>query len=147
MRTMVVLSSGLCALSTLCQATGCLEEFDDPHSSTHREKNVFTRSILLNSSSVAFLTGACQSSFMLDEGIWAEVRIGGEHLHLFAEHNALGVQASVYNVKAKSWIAPSEPVDDIQQGKARAMEHAEAYLKQAANVELPLLEWKQARSI
>jgi hypothetical protein len=84
---------------------------------------------------------------MLDEGIWAEVKIGGEHLHLFAEHNALGVQASVYNVKAKSWIAPSEPVRDIQHGKARAMAHAEAYLKQAANVELPLLEWKQARSI
>ena len=90
---------------------------------------------------------ACQSSFILDEGIWAEVKIGGEHLHLFAEHNALGVQASVYNVKAKNWIAPSEPVDDIQQGKAWAMARAEAYLKDAASLELPPLEWKQARSI
>ena len=84
---------------------------------------------------------------MLDEGIWAEVKIGGEHLHLFAEHNALGVQASVYNVKAKNWIAPSEPVKDIQHGKAWAMERADAYLKRTANIELPLLEWKQARSI
>lgn len=83
---------------------------------------------------------------MLDEGIWAEVKIGGEHLQLFAEHSALGVQASVYNVNAKNWIAPSEPVRDIQYGKAWAMERAEAYLKQAANIELPLLEWKQARS-
>jgi hypothetical protein len=45
-----------------------------------------------------------------------EVKVGGEHLHLFAEHNARGVQASVYNVNAKNWIAPSETVHDIQQG-------------------------------
>jgi hypothetical protein len=45
---------------------------------------------------------------MLDEGFWAEIKVGEEHLHLFAERNALGVQASVYNVKSKRWIAPSE---------------------------------------
>jgi hypothetical protein len=84
---------------------------------------------------------------MLDEGLWAEVKVGGEHLHLFAEHNALGVQASVYNVNAKNWIAPSEPVNDIQEGKARAMAYAKVYLKHAASLELPELEWKQARSI
>jgi hypothetical protein len=66
---------------------------------------------------------------------------------LFSEHNALGVQASVYNVNAKNWIAPSESVDDIQQGKARAMAHAEVYLKRAACTELPALEWKKSRSI
>jgi hypothetical protein len=54
---------------------------------------------------------------MLDQGVWAEVKVGDEHLRLFSEHNALGVQASVYNVKAKNWIAPSELVDDIEQGK------------------------------
>lgn len=54
---------------------------------------------------------------MLDQGVWAEVRVGDEHLRLFAEHNALGVQASVYNVIAKTWIAPSEPVDDLEQGR------------------------------
>jgi hypothetical protein len=43
------------------------------------------------------------------QGVWAEVKVGGEHLRLFSEHNALGVQASVYNVNAKNWIAPSEP--------------------------------------
>jgi hypothetical protein len=48
---------------------------------------------------------------------WAEVRVGDEHLRLFSEHSPLGVQASVYNVNAKNWIAPSEPVDDIEQGK------------------------------
>ena len=52
---------------------------------------------------------------MLAEGVWAEVRVGGEHLRLFSEHNALGVQASVYNVNAKNGITPSESVDDIEQ--------------------------------
>ena len=83
---------------------------------------------------------------MLDEGVWAEVKIGGEHLRLFAEHSALGVHASVYNAVAKTWISPSEPVDDIQQGKERAEDHARAYLKKTANVELPSLEWKKART-
>src|SRR5882762_2396802 len=67
---------------------------------------------------------------MLDQGVWAEVKVGDEHLRLFSEHNALGVQASVYNVKAKKWIVPSELVDDIEQGKDRAAGHARAYLYQ-----------------
>jgi hypothetical protein len=83
---------------------------------------------------------------MLDEGVWAEVKVGDEHIRLFAEHNAIGVQASVYNVKAKAWIAPSETVDDIEEGKEKAEGYAEAYLKQAANAELPPLTWKKSRS-
>ena len=83
---------------------------------------------------------------MLDEGFWAEIKVGDEHLRLFSEHNAQGVQASVYNVKARNWIAPSEPVDDIESGKERAENHARAYLKHTANLELPPLQWKQARS-
>jgi hypothetical protein len=51
---------------------------------------------------------------MLDEGVWAEIRVGGEHLRLFSERNALRVQTSVYNVNTKTWIAPSEPVEDIE---------------------------------
>ena len=31
---------------------------------------------------------------MLDEGFWAEIRVGGEHLRLFSERNALGVQTA-----------------------------------------------------
>jgi hypothetical protein len=84
---------------------------------------------------------------MLDEGVWAEIKVGGEHLRLFSEHNALGVQASVYNVSAKRWIAPSETVDDIEDGKHRAEEYARAYLLKASNLELPPLEWKKARSV
>jgi hypothetical protein len=84
---------------------------------------------------------------MLDEGFCAEVKLGGEHLRLFSEHNALGVQASVYNVNAKNWIAPSEPVDDIEQGKDRAAAHASAYLRNAGNLELPSLDWKKSRSV
>jgi hypothetical protein len=83
---------------------------------------------------------------MLDKGFWAEVKLGGEHLRLFSEHNALGVQASVYNVNNKNWIAPSEVVDDIEQGKEKAAAYAQAYLKQAANLDLPPLIWKQSRS-
>ena len=71
---------------------------------------------------------------------------GDEHLRLFAEHNALGVQASVYNVIAKTWIAPSEPVDDLEQGKERAAAHAQQYLKRVGNLELPALRWKESRS-
>jgi hypothetical protein len=84
---------------------------------------------------------------MLDEGVWAEVMIGGEHLRLFSEQNAQGVQASVYNVKAKTWIAPSEAVDDIEQGKERAAAHAEAYLLRTVNARLPALQWKKARAV
>jgi hypothetical protein len=83
---------------------------------------------------------------MLDEGVWAEIKVGSEHLRLFSEHNAQGVQVSVYNVNTKSWIAPSEPVDDIKQGKERAEEYAKVYLKHAADLELPPLQWKKSRT-
>ncbi|HLW98565.1 MAG TPA: hypothetical protein VKR82_07960 [Candidatus Acidoferrales bacterium] len=83
---------------------------------------------------------------MLERGVWADVRVGNEHLRLFSEHNAMGVQASVYDVNGKKWIAPSQEVDDIEQGKDIAAEYAEAYLKHNANVEMPPLEWKMARS-
>jgi hypothetical protein len=60
---------------------------------------------------------------MLTEGVWSEIRAGGECLRLFsedcAEDCAQGVLASVYNVNGKTWIAPSEPVDNIQQGKVK----------------------------
>jgi hypothetical protein len=80
------------------------------------------------------------------DGVWAEIRIGDEHLRLFSEHSAQGVQSSVYNVRAKQWIAPSETVDDIEQGKERAVAYARTYLKQATNSEMPPLNWKKARS-
>jgi hypothetical protein len=53
---------------------------------------------------------------------------------------------SVYNVNTKSWIAPSESVDDIEHGKQRAEECARVYLKHAADLELPPLRWKGSRS-
>jgi len=73
-----------------------------------------------------------------------KIKVGEEHLRLFSEHNAQGVQASVYNVIAKNWIAPSEPVDDIEQGKDRA--DARAYSHKAGHSEIPLFEWKKSRS-
>jgi hypothetical protein len=83
---------------------------------------------------------------MLDEGVCAEVKVGSEYLQLFSEQNAQGVQASVYNVNAKNWIAPSESVDTVEQGKLKAAAYAEAYLKQASSLELPSLKWKEARA-
>ena len=80
------------------------------------------------------------------DGVWAEVEVGGEHLRLFSEHNAIGIQASVYNVKTRTWIAPSEAVDDVEQGKERAADYAKAYLKRVASLELPSLQWKESRS-
>ncbi len=47
----------------------------------------------------------------------------------------------------KNWIAPSESVETIEQGKLRAATYAEAYLKQTGNLELPSLKWKEARSV
>jgi hypothetical protein len=84
---------------------------------------------------------------MLEQGVWAEVIVGNEHLRLFSEETPLGVHASVYNVNEKNWIAPSEPVDDIDQGKDRAAGHAAAYLGRVACSELPPLNWKKSRSV
>ncbi len=87
---------------------------------------------------------------MLDEGVWAEIKVAGEHLRLFSEHNAQGVQTSVFDVNAKKWIAPSEPVEDIEEGKEKATEYAKAYLQRVnacGTVELPPLVWKKARSL
>ena len=50
-------------------------------------------------------------------------------------------------MNGKTWIAPSETVDDIEQGKEKASEYAKAYLKRVADVELPQLIWKKARSL
>ena len=88
---------------------------------------------------------------MLDKGFWADVEVAGEHLRLFSEHNAQGIQFSVYNVNSKSWIVPSEAVDDIEEGKEKATEHARSYLKYFGHPghrsELPPLIWKSARSL
>lgn len=83
---------------------------------------------------------------MLDEGFWAEIKIAGEHLRLFSEHNAQGVQASVYDAKNKRWLAPSEAVDDIDHGKEKAAAYAKVHLQQLG-IELPPLIWKRARSL
>ena len=83
---------------------------------------------------------------MLIGGVWAEIKVGGEHLRLFAEHNARGVQASVYNVNAKSWIAPSETVDDIEQGKGKQANTQRRTSENPTGRELPRLTWKKSRS-
>ena len=46
-----------------------------------------------------------------------------------------------------NWIAPSEAVDDIDQGKDRAAAHAAAYLSRVSKAKLPTLNWQKARSV
>ena len=84
---------------------------------------------------------------MLESGFWAEVIVGSEHLRLFSEETPLGIHASVYNVRDKTWIAPSELVETIDHGKDRAAAHASVFLRRVANCELPPLNWKKARSV
>jgi len=83
---------------------------------------------------------------MLDQGFWAEIQTDGEQLRLFSEHNAQGVQASVFDVKNKRSIAPSEPVGDIDEGKEKATEYAKAHLERLG-IELPPLNWKMSRAV
>ena len=82
---------------------------------------------------------------MLAEGFWAEIKIGSEHLRLFSEHNAQGVQASVYDINAKKWLVPSESVENIEEGKEKTLQFAKAHLK-CNGVELPSLIWKKSHS-
>ena len=82
---------------------------------------------------------------MLAEGVWTELKAGGEHLRLFSERSPLGAQTSVYNVGTKTWISPSEPVDDIEEGKRKAEAYAKAYL-QTLSLQLPPVKWKESRS-
>jgi hypothetical protein len=88
---------------------------------------------------------------MLDKGFWADVEVAEEHLRLFSEPNAQGIQFSVYDVNSKRWIVPSETVDDIEQGKEKAAKYARLYLQYSAHSEseseLPPLNWKKARSL
>jgi len=81
-----------------------------------------------------------------DERFWADVNVSGEHLRLFSEHNGHAVLVSVYNVNARHWIAPFEPVDNIEHGKEKAAAYAEAFLQQANNSALPLLKWIRSPS-
>jgi len=83
---------------------------------------------------------------MLTNGVWAQVEVGGEHLRLFSENNAQGIQASVFNFKTKTWISPSEPVEDIEQGKDRAESLAREYLKRVVGLDLPAVQWKESRA-
>jgi len=82
---------------------------------------------------------------MLTNGVWAQIEVGDEQLRLFSEHNAQGIQASVYNFKTKTWIAPSEAVEDIEDGKDRAQAIAQEYVKRVTGLDLPPVQWKESR--
>jgi len=43
---------------------------------------------------------------MLEQGVWAEVIVGDEHLRLYSEQTPSGVQSSVYNVRNRSSLHP-----------------------------------------
>ena len=83
---------------------------------------------------------------MSNERFWADVKVGGEHLRLFSEHNGHGIVVSVYNVNARHWIAPFEPVENIEHGKEKAAAYAEVYLTHATKSALPPLKWIKSPS-
>jgi hypothetical protein len=88
---------------------------------------------------------------MPNKGFWADVEVAGEHLRLFSEHSAQGIQFSIYDVNSKRWIVPSQAVDNIEQGKEKATKYAKAYLRyfghSECQSELPPLNWKNVRSL
>jgi hypothetical protein len=91
--------------------------------------------------------GLAYNVVMLEEGFWAEIQIGGEHLRLFAEESPQGCQASVYNMKTKTWLMPSESAASVENGKDLAEKFATRYLKEITSVEVPRLEWKKSRAV
>jgi len=60
---------------------------------------------------------------MLDQGVWAEVKVGGEQLRLFSEESALAVQESVHNIMQGTGLRLRN-CGAIERGKDRAAEHA-----------------------
>ena len=60
---------------------------------TRRNKN---EEVFLPAALCVLPSTYCSNCSMLDHGMWVEVKVRDEHLRRFAEHHALGVQASVY---------------------------------------------------
>ena len=71
---------------------------------------------------------------MLDQGVWAEVKVGGEQLRLFSKESALAVQESVHNMNARNWIASSETAELSDGEKTERRNMLGAYRWKAANL-------------
>jgi hypothetical protein len=82
---------------------------------------------------------------MLDEGFWAKSRWAAS-TYVYSLSATRWVCRRQFTTSIPSWIAPSETVDDIEQGKEKAAAYAEAHLKGIGNLELPSLVWKKSRS-
>jgi hypothetical protein len=74
------------------------------------------------------------------EGFYADVTVEDHRLRLFSTISAAtaGWAGHVYDLKATQWVAQGLLSHDVEQGKARAREIAEALVHQ----ELLELEWK-----
>jgi hypothetical protein len=76
--------------------------FDLNSSSYNNREDSLREQDVLFQSKLAYDVSLMWGHGMLDQGVWADVQVGNEHLRLFSERSALGVQASVYNVNTKS---------------------------------------------
>src|SRR5258708_27959539 len=74
------------------------------------------------------------------DGYWAEIRVGTEHLRLFAEVYSLGYLAVVYDVNRNRKL-PFEDADNLDDAKAKAESMAAGYLRYRTAGELPRVEW------
>jgi len=72
-------------------------------------------------------------------GFHADVETKGHHLRLFSEETTVDPVSAVFDVKAKKWVS-REWADDLEDGKRKALEIAEAFIKQHP---LPTVGWKK----
>jgi hypothetical protein len=57
-------------------------------------------------------------------GFYADVRICGYHLRLFAHINETGWATSVYSMHSREWITEAGSADDEEEAKSKAEEIA-----------------------
>ncbi len=72
-------------------------------------------------------------------GFFADVRIVGYHLRLFAHLNEIGWASSVFSVHLKSWITKARVAENAQQAKCDAEDMARELLPGKHQI-----EWRPA---
>jgi hypothetical protein len=79
------------------------------------------------------------------QGFRAEVKLGDSfHLVLMSTHSAMGVRATVYDVKANSQVF-HEYADDFEDGKRKAEDYARNLYRHIGTIResFPALDWRE----
>jgi hypothetical protein len=77
------------------------------------------------------------------EGFLADVRVGQYHIRLFAYQTEIGLGSNVYSLNDHRWLnaGPTWAVT-FDDARSNAESLARGYLRTAANLQLPAVEWK-----